>query len=96
MIGLSPDKERAFRNLDNMSDAEADALFMQWWPRQLLGEPLNDRPFVAAAGAHKARIMWPGATKKQVKASKRWLAAHGYSADTAIMRAEQRIRSARH
>jgi hypothetical protein len=48
MIGLSPEKERALRNLDNMADAEADALFMQWWPRHLLGEPLIDKPFVAA------------------------------------------------
>jgi hypothetical protein len=96
MIGISSEKERALRNLDTMTDEEGNALFLQWWPQRLLGEPLNDKPFVALAGAHKARIRWPDATKKQVKASRAWLRAHGYLTNPATMRAEQRIRSARH
>jgi hypothetical protein len=96
MIGISPEKKRALRSLDSLSDEAGNALFMQWWPQRLLGDPLTDKPFVALAGAHKARIQRPDATKAQVKASKRWLRAHGYSTDSAIMRAEQRIRSARH
>lgn len=96
MIGSLPEKERALRNLDKLTDEEGNALFMQWWPRHLLGEPLTDKPFVALAGAHRARIRWPGATKKQVKASKAWLREHGYRTDAAMMRPEQQIRSARH
>jgi hypothetical protein len=81
MIGISPEKVRALRNLDNMSNEEGNALFLQWWPQRLLGEPLTDKPYVCLAGAHKARIRWPDATKKQVQASKRWLRAHGYRPD---------------
>jgi hypothetical protein len=72
------DREHALRNLDTLSDEEADAQFMQWWPYHLLGEPSTEKPFVAAAGAHRARIQWRGASKRMVKASKAWLRSHGY------------------
>lgn len=78
VLMISKEKEALLRNLDSMSDEEGNAAFMGFWNYALLGSPATEKPFVALAGAHKARIRWPAATKKMVKASKTWLLKHGY------------------
>ncbi len=50
---------------------------MKLWDFSRLGLPENDT--VPLAGVHKARLQWSGASKRQIKESKKWLSDHGYS-----------------
>lgn len=70
LYGLSPEKAAL---LDNPTTEGA----MKFWSYDLLGEPAA--PDAPMAGLHRARVMWPGASKQQVKESKAWLRAHGYT-----------------
>lgn len=68
MIGLSP-KQIALLKNPTLEGA------LEFWPAAL-GKPIS--PDAPLAGIHKARLVWPGATKKMVQESRAWLKEHGY------------------
>lgn len=69
LYGLSPEKAALLRN-PTIEGA------LKFWPFPAIGEPHRDN--APLAGLHKARIMWPGATKAMVRESKAWLRENGY------------------